>query len=335
MQRPVTIRDVARRAEVSIATVSRVLNAPGKVREHKRKRVEEAIQALGFRPNQMARGLLNKETGGLGIILPYVGGEFFSEFLTCIDKAAQESGFFLMISTSHRNTEAMELVLHNMRSRVDGIMIMASDGKPKMLQSLVGGPGPVIFVNSNAAGLGLETINFDNFMGAFLATEHLIELGHKRIAMLKGPEASFDATERLRGYREALRKHNLKHNPCWELPGDFTPEAGNIAAHKLVTLEPRPTAVFGANDQSTIVLMSVLRSLGLQIPQQMSIVGFDDIPAARYATPPLTSVRVPVGDIGKLAISRLIQAVRKKAGEPETHVLPVELIIRASTTQCN
>lgn len=333
MQRPVTIRDVARHAEVSIATVSRVLNAPDKVRELKRRRVEEAIKVLGFRPNQMARGLLNKETGGIGVILPYVGGEFFSEFLTCIDKAAQENGFFLMISTSHRNTEAMELVLQNMQSRVDGIMIMASDGTPQMLQSLVDGPGPVIFVNTDAAGQGLETVNFDNYTGACLATEHLIELGHTRIAMLKGPEASFDATERLRGYRDTLRKHGLAVDQQLELPGDFTPEAGNIAAHHFMRLDQRPTALFGANDQSTIVLMSVLRSHGIDIPGHLSVVGFDDIPAARYAAPPLTSIRVPVGDIGKLAISRLIQAIRKKADEPETHVLPVELIVRASTTQ--
>lgn len=335
MQRPVTIRDVARHAEVSIATVSRVLNAPDKVRELKRRRVEEAIKALDFRPNQMARGLLNKETGGIGVILPYVGGEFFSEFLTSIDKAAQENGFFLMISTSHRNTEAMELVLQNMRSRVDGIMIMASDGTPQMLQSLDAGPGPVIFVNTDGAGQGLETINFDNYMGACLATEHLIALGHTRIAMLKGPEASFDATERLRGYRDTLKKHRLLTDPELELPGDFTPEAGNTAAQQLLRIENRPTAIFGANDQSTIVLMSVLRSHGIQIPEQMSVVGFDDIPAAQYAAPPLTSIRVPVGAIGKMAINRLIQAIRKKAGEPETHVLPVELIVRASTTRYN
>ena len=335
MTRPVTIRDVAQRAKVSISTVSRVLNAPGKVREDKRKKVEEAIQTLGFRPNEMARGLLKKQTGGLGVILPYVGGEFFSEFLTSIDKAAQENGFFLMISTSHRNTKAMEKVLQNMSSRVDGILVMASDGTPDMIKSLAHGPWPVIFVNTDALELGLESINFDNFAGAYKATKHLIELGHERIAMLMGPTHSYDARERLRGYRAALEDSGLPTDPALELAGDFTPEAGYTAAHKLIELDPRPTAVFGANDQSTIVLMSVVRTFGIKIPEELSVVGFDDIPASRYSAPPLTSVRVPISEVGRTAITRLVEVIREEPASPSSHILPVELIIRESTARRN
>ena len=336
MSRAVTIRDVARAANVSISTVSRVLNSPSMVKEEKRAKVEEAIRTLGFSPNQMARGLLKKETGGLGVILPYVGGEFFSELLTSVDKAAQEQGMFLMISTSHRNTEAMKTVLKNMRSRVDGVMIMASDGTPEMLKSIVNGTSPIVFINTNTSDIdGLETVNFDNFSGAYMATEHLIKLNHKRIAMLKGPEFSFDASERLRGYRRALMDHGIELNHEMEIPGDFTPEAGYLAARSILDINPRPTAIFGANDQSTIALMSVLRNLDVSIPGDISVVGFDDIPAARYAAPPLTSIKVPIWEIGETAIQRLIHLIREKDSPKEHHTHPVVLIERESTAYCS
>ena len=335
MPHTVTIRDVARLAEVSISTVSRVINTPSMVKRDKRVKVEEAIETLGFSPNQMARSLLKKETGGIGVILPYVGGEFFSEFLTSIDKAAQEQGMFLLISTSHRNTEAMRIALHNMRSRVDGVMVMASDGTPDMLRSLEKGANPVVFVNTNTTNIdGLETINFDNFGGAYTATEYLIRLGHTRIAMLKGPEHSFDASERLRGYRQALLDNRIEPDINLEISGDFTPEAGYEAARVLIGIAPRPTAVFGANDQSTIALMSVLRNFDLAIPEEISVVGFDDIPAARYAAPPLTSVRVPIWEIGETAINRLIYLTREKDSTRKHASLSVKLIVRESTTHC-
>ena len=331
MSRSVTIRDVARRANVSISTVSRVLNAPSKVREDKRIKVREAIQALGFSPNQMARGLQKMKTGGLGVILPYVGGEFFSEFLTFIDTAAQEQGLFLLISTSHRNSEAMHGALQNIRSRVDGVMIMASDGTPEMLHSLVNASIPVVFVNTDTKGLQLDTINFDNYGGGYAATEHLLKSGHRRIAMLKGPAFSFDARERLRGYRAALRDYGITPDDRLEIAGDFTPEAGYKAARVLLAIDPRPTAVFGANDQSTIALMSVLRNLDIAIPEDMSVIGFDDIPASRYAAPPLTSVRVPIQDIGEKAIQRLVNRIQGDNVCLELHTFPVELIMRSST----
>lgn len=335
MSRTITIRDVARLADVSISTVSRVINTPSKVKPDKRTKVQEAIRTLGFSPNQVARSLLKKETGGLGVILPYVGGEFFSEFLTSIDKAAQEAGKFLLISTSHRNSEGMRNALLNMRSRVDGVMVMASDGTPEILQSLESGSKPVVFVNTNTLNIpGLETINFNNFDGAYKATQHLIQLGHTRIAMLKGPSHSFDACERHRGYRQALIDHGIGVCEDREIPGDFTPEAGYEAARVLIELSPRPTAVFGANDQSTIALMSVLRNLDISIPSDVSVVGFDDIPAAQYAAPPLTSVRVPIWEIGEMAIERLLQLVHEKGSQRQHHSFPVELVERESTTYC-
>lgn len=332
MSSPVTIRDVARLASVSISTVSRVLNTPSMVREDKRTKVEEAIETLGFIPNQMARGLLKKETGGLGVILPYVAGEFFSEFLTSIDLAAQEYGKFLMISTSHRSAEAMKKVLINMRSRVDGIMVMASDGTAEILKSLVKGSAPVVFVNSNTFDLDLETINFDNFTGGYKATEHLLKLGHRRIAMLKGPDHSYDACERLRGYRQALTDQGVTPDPRLEISGDFSPQAGYAGARVLLDIDPRPTAIFGANDHSSIALMSVLRNQNISVPEDISVVGFDDVPSSRYASPALTTVQVPLWQIGETAIKRLLHLVKDKEGALTTkQVLPVELIEREST----
>ena len=331
MSETVTIRDVARLAKVSISTVSRVLNAPDLVKADKRVRVERAIESLGYVPNQVARNLLKKETGCLGVLLPYVGGEFFSEFLTSIDLTAQQYELFLMISTSHRDSDAMYKAIHSLRPRVDGLLVMASYGNPNKLCKGLSDKTPVVFINTSTEGLVGEAINFDNRAGARIATEHLVRLGHKRIAMLKGPETAYDALERLKGYREVLLENGLETGPHLEIPGDFTPDAGYAAAESLLNINPRPTAVFGANDQSTIAMMSMLRHLGVNIPEELSVVGFDDIPASQYGAPPLTTIRVPLDRLGREAIKRLIYLVKNNNQEPERHTLAVELIERAST----
>lgn len=327
-----TIRDVAKRAGVSISTVSRVLNNTVPVADDKRRRVEEAAEALGYTPNQVARSLLKKETGGLGVLLPYVSGEFFAEFLNGIDQATQQNGCFLMISASHRSADELKVALQGMHQRVDGLIIMAPAAEAAMLETLLPSATPYLLVNTDVAGLPFDALNFDNCRGGYLATEHLLALGHRRIAMLKGPESAFDARERLRGYHEALRAYGVEPDPALEIPGNFSPEAGFQAAETLLGMVPRPTAVFCANDQSAMTLISALQNRGLTVPEALSVVGFDDIPSARYGSPPLTSVHVPIRELGEQTIERLLEIVRGDDGaEPLQRVLPVELVVRAST----
>ncbi len=327
-----TIRDVAQRAEVSISTVSRVLNNSASVDEAKRARVEAAALELGYRPNPAALSLLGQSTGGIGVLLPYIAGDFFSEFLQAIDRATSESGHYLMVSSSHRNLKEFRAVIHGMNRRVDGLIVMSTDVPAETVCEWLPADLPVLFVNTEVADGEIEAINFDNRGGAYRLTEHLVAQGHRRIAFLEGPPHSFDGLARLDGFRSALRDHGIEPDPSLELAGDFTMESGLAAVPALLALDPRPTALFAGNDLSAYGVLSGLREAGLDVPADLALAGFDDVPLTRFTSPTLTTVRAPVREMGQQAIERLLAQIR---GEDGTHHRPVELptevLIREST----
>ncbi len=328
-----TIRDVARRAGVSTSTVSRVLNDTCPVQEDKRLLVLEASRALGYTPNPVARSLLGKKTGGLGVLLPFVGAEFFSEFLTGLDQGAQENGFFLVVSTSHRHLDEFDAAMQVMEKRVDGMIIMAPELNAHEAESIAKAESPVVFVNTYVEGHPFDVINFDNYGGAYAVTRHLLDLGHRRIALIKGPVNARDAQERTRGYRAAMGEAGIIDTARLEFPGDYTQEAGYEAARVLLRATPRPTSIVAANDYCAIGTMHALHEAGIAMPEEMAVAGFDGIVSTRYTQPPLTSVHVPMREIGIRAINRLVDRIEgvKRDEGPERHVVPVELIARKST----
>ena len=326
-----TIRDVARHAGVSISTVSRVLNGTAQVNEDKRKRVEQAIQELNFIPNQAARSLVQKTTQGIGVLLPSLGGEFFSEFLHGIDAATRASGYHVLISASHGSLEELRIAVMSMHQRVDGLIIMSPENDGEAIKQLVPSDIPVVSINGKESAAPFDTINFDNQQGAFLATEYLISKGHRRIAFLKGIENAYDGKERLKGYRDTLIKHGIQPQAALELEGDFSPQGGYHAVQVLLKIEPLPTAVFCANDQSAIGLMAALQNAGLSIPEDMSVIGFDDIPGAKLTAPALTTINVGVRELGATAIKLFLD--KEPDRTPAHHVLPVKLVERDSTLQ--
>ncbi len=332
----ITIRDVAAYAGVSISTVSRVLNDTCAVRPDKRKRVEEAVATLGYTPNPAARSLLKRETGGLGILLPFIGGEFFSEFLESIDLVARKHGFFLMISTSHRNEEEFKAVLRSMYRRVDGLLVMAPEMVTRDLFNLAWKAGPTVFVNTNVDMPNAQVFNFDNFGGIYTMTRHLLELGHRRLAFIKGPEAAYDAHERLEGFRAAVAEYpdvtayELLARP--EKDHDsYSQEAGYLAGCQALGLAERPTAIVGANDQTAIGAIRALSKAGVRVPEECSVTGFDDVPSARYTTPPLTTVHVPLREVGRRAIEALIGQIRGLPSTGTPGLITVEPVLRQST----
>lgn len=325
-----TIRDVAKRARVSIATVSRVLNNTAQVNSDKRQRVEEAIESLGFVPNKVARSLVQKKTKGVGVLLPSLGGEFFSEFLQGIDDASRNEGHYVLISASHGNIEELEIALKGMHQRVDGLIIMAPEHDGMSIKHLIADDSPVVLINSACSDAPFDIMTVDNFDGAFRATSYLYETGHRQIAMLKGREGTHDGLQRLAGYRNALEANGITPQPELEIAGDFSPQGGYKAAGALLDLKPRPTAVFCANDQSAIGLMAALQNKGIKIPEDISIIGFDDIPSAQLTAPALTSVRINVRQLGIKAVERLMDMSTNKS--PQHCVLPVELVVRQTTT---
>jgi len=328
----VTIRDVARQAEVSISTVSRVLNNPKTVREEKRRRVLEAVKRLGYRPNPAARSLLKKKTGGLGVLVPYVSGEFFSEFLHGIDRAARDAGYFILISTSHYDTEELATALQGMDRRVDGLLVMAPTMDLGSLSDLLVQSGPVVYVNTPVGEQEVDQVQFDNFGGFHALARHLLHLGHRRIALLRGPEKATDALARLEGFRKAMAEvpGSERIELSSELEG-YTQEAGYEMAHAALDLSPRPIALMAANDQAAIGALAALKEAGVRVPEEMSVTGFDDVSSARFAAPPLTTARVPVWELGAVAARQLIARVKGAASEPVHLTFPVEVIVRDST----
>lgn len=328
---PVTIRDVARAAGVSVATVSRVLNGKSSVTEATQERVRAAIRELEYVPHGGARSLTTRRTHVVGVVLPEMVGAFFSEIIRGIDRIARPEGYHVLVSGSHSEAAETQAVLRALHGQVDGLILMFPGPGIESLDRSLPPQTPVLLLHG-AGETGRPTLRVDNRRGARMAVEHLLDLGHRRIALIGGPEGNADAEERRAGYREALAGRGLTPEAPFELPGDFREESGFAAAARLAGLEPRPSAVFAANDAMAIGCLAGLRAAGLGVPADLSLVGFDDVPTARYLTPALTTVRVPIAEIGSRAMERMLAMVfgRDDPGEHHEVVVPT-LSIREST----
>ncbi len=334
-----SIKEVALKAGVSIATVSRVINDKGPVAEETRRRILATIDQLRYVPHGAARSLITNQTDTIGVLLPDLYGEFFSEVIRGIDLAARRSGFHVLISGFHSDRAEIEAVLRALRGRVDGLIVLSPDVDAQGLRRNLPETLPVVLlntringrINGRAGGGELDAINVDNHGGAFAMVRHLAGLGHRRIALICGPAENADARERLRGYRDALRAEGIELSAALEMPGDFSEDSGYRAGQRLLTLEPRPEAVFAANDSMAIGCLFALREAGVRVPEDVALAGFDDIPIARYVTPPLSSVHVPIAELGERAMERLLHAVeRKNAHERRQETVPTTLVVRGS-----
>jgi LacI family transcriptional regulator len=325
----ITIKDVARAAGVSVATVSRVQNGSALVKETTRRRVGEVAERMGYTPNGAARSLITSRTNTLGVLLPDLYGEFFSEVIRGIDQAAQRHGHHLLVSSSHDDRSAVETALRSMRGRVDGLIVMWPDLDEAGVPSLPAG-FPVVLLNAPFGPYGFDVITVANYDGAYAMVDHLLDLGHRRIAIIKGIEGNADAAERLRGYRGALASAGLGAAAI-EVAGLFDEASGFRAANELLRRQIRPSAIFAANDAMAIGALSALRQAGLRVPDDMALAGFDDIPMARYLDPPLSSVHVDISALGEHATLRLLAAVRsKEKHQPRAETLPTTLVLRRS-----
>lgn len=328
----VTIHDVAAQAGVSVATVSRVLNGKEVVREETLRQVLAAAKALSYVPNVAARALSIRRSQTVGIVLPDVHGEFFSELIRGIDVAARGAGYHILVSGSHSDVGEMLDVLEAMRGRVDGLVVMAPDVALVPLHQTLPSDLPLVLLNSTADGR--DAITIDNYGGAQAMMRHLADLGHARIAFLKGPAQNADARERLRGFRDAMR--DLGATPAalrrLELAGEFTEESGHEAALQILKIKPRPTAIFAANDSMAVGALAALAEAGVEVPREISVTGFDDIPIARYIAPPLTTIRVDIADLGRRAFGLLLGAIDQPAATARRRdCIATTLVVRKSS----
>ena len=328
----VTIKDVARKAKVSVASVSRALNGHRSMTADTRKRILAAAKKLHYTPHSAARTLITRRTQTIGALLPDLHGEFFSELIRGIDLAARARGLHLLVSSSHGNAAEAAAALHAMQGRVDGLLLMSPHVDAQLLRRNLRSERPTVLMNTPLKRARCAVLNVDNYGGAFAMVQHLVGCGRRRIALIAGPEGNFDAVERLRGYHAAMARF-APSIPPQVLRGDFTEEAGHRAGQELLANKLRPQAVFATNDMMAVGCLYAFRERGLRVPDDIAVTGFDDIPFARLIAPALTTVRVRIADFGARALERLVAMIEDSADaarEKHGQLLGTELVVRQS-----
>jgi LacI family transcriptional regulator len=324
-----TIKDVAMRARVSTASVSRVLNGSGAVTEPTRQRVLRAAQHLRYTPHEAARSLITRRTRTIGVLLPDIHGEYFSELISGIDHAARLRGLQLLVSSSHGDADEAAAALRAMNGRVDGVLVMSPYLDAHALDEALPSMLPAVLLNTPEDAGRAPAFVIDDFGGAKAMVEHLRALGYQRIAHITGPDGNYESAERLRGFQAALGR-TLAANAV-VLAGNFTEESGHLAGQQLAATEPRPDAIFAANDMMAIGCLFALREAGLRVPGDIALAGFDDIPIARYVSPRLTTVRAQTTELGRQALDALAHAIDEPGdGKFARHTLGTQLVVRES-----
>ena len=329
-----TIRQVADKAGVSVTTVSHVINNTRFVSDVLRERVQRAMTELNYRPNALARSLRLGQTHTLGLILPDSANPFFAEIGHAIEAAAFERGYSVILCNTE-NDPAKELLYANVleNRQVDGMIFVAAGGNHEALSSIVRNGLPLVLVDRDLGGLGVDAVTTNNYQGGLLATRHLIELGHTIIGCITGPSDLTPSAERVTGYSDALKEADLKAKGTLFVRGDFHVPSGLTAATHLLQQDPRPTALFVCNDLMAIGALHAAAQLGLRVPDDVAIVGFDDIELASYTIPPLTTVCQPKQEIGHTAIQLILDRMASPARSPRHEILRPQLMIRASSTR--
>ena len=326
----VTIKDVAREARVSVASVSRALNGLQNVTSETRERILGVVRDLRYMPHGGARSLITRRTQTIGVLLPDLHGEYFSEIIRGIDLAARARGLHLLVSSSHGDAVEASAAIRAMRGRVDGLLVMSPHANADFLADNLPDDLPSVLLNTRVAGHQYSSLTVDNYRGACAMVRHLAGCGHRRIAFISGPTNNFESEERLRGYRETLASL-VPGSPEQVLRGDFSEESGYRAGQLLLAQSRRPEAVFAANDMTAIGCLFALNEAGLQVPHDIALTGFDDIPMARFVTPPLTTVRVRISEMGARALERLTLAIDSPEREKRSaQTITPELVVRTS-----
>ena len=327
-----TIHDIARRVGVSAGTVSRALSRPEKVLPATRERIEQAAAALGYVPNAVARTLKTQRSGRILITVPDIGNPFFAQILKGAEEAAQAAGYAVLLGDTQHQPEREERYAQMLpRKEADG-MIVLGHRLPPTARGMVnrhGATAPVVNGCEFDPSLGIPSVHIDNAAAARTAMEHLYALGHERIAVVGGPADNPLHRQRLEGARAAARARGCLRGLSVE-PGDFSVESGHAAASRLLARSPAPTAAFCFSDQMALGVLAGCRDLGIRVPEDFSIVGFDDLAWSRYLSPPLTTISQPMREIGVRTVNLLL-AILDATEVPHQQTLDFNLVVRGST----
>jgi LacI family transcriptional regulator, galactose operon repressor len=324
-----TIADVAAKAGVSTATVSRVLAGVGRARPETQARVLEAARELDYRPSEVARSLKRRSTQTLGLIITDIENPYFPQLVRSVEDAARAAGYSVLLCNAADDPEREAFYLDLLvERRVDGLVIAASSLGARQGDWLTAPPIPVVLVNTAAPEADVPTIMSDNQSGSRMVAEHLLGLGHRRFGYLMPPPRHVDAPDRLAGVRRALREADLAPEALQVARGEALVWGGEVAADELLDRSPETTAFVAYNDLMAIGALRALRRRGRRVPAEASVAGFDDVAMAAYVDPPLTTIAQRTDEMGRWAVARL---VGEEGLGPSSVLLPVDLRIREST----
>ncbi len=327
-----TIRDVADAAQVSTSTVSHVINETRYVSPATRQRVLQAMAELKYSPNRLARSLRSSESMTLGVLLPNSANPYFAEILLGIEAACFDLGYNIIMGNANDDRDRELAYLQVLISRqVDGILLISTGAYNESVALLASHETPVVMVDRSADIPTVDEIFTANKDGGLLATNYLLQLGHRRIGCITGPSFLTPSAERVAGYYEALELAGIPVQDELVVTGNFQHESGYQACRRLLQLTPPPTAIFACNDLMAVGALCAIHEAGLRVPDDVSVIGYDDIPLADYTVPRLTTIAQPARQIGRMAVEQLVARLKKAHdAPPRQEVLPVSLVERDS-----
>ena len=329
-----TIKDVARLVGVSTATVSHVINNTRHVSEGLKKKILEAIDELHYHPNAVARSLVKKKTHTIGIIISDILNPFYTAIVRGIEDVTYESGYNVMLCNSDEDPEKEVLYIQILlERRIDGLVISSAfqDGVHPLISKLK--MVPLVTIVRKVRGSACDSVFGDNVEGVYQAVRHLIQLGHRRIAIISGPRGLSSGEERLLGYQKALGDHGITVDSNFIKFGDFKRESGYTLTKEVLQQKEGPTALFVANNQMTIGALNAVNELSLRVPEDLSLASFDDMEWYSFLNPPLTTVEQSPYVMGKTAGEMLLQRINRKRKGVKKIVIPSRLIVRQSTAE--
>lgn len=329
-----TIREVAESAGVSYATVSHVINNTRLVSPETRERVLAAMKALNYRPNALARSLRQGKTNTIGLVLPDSANPFFAEISRSIEDEAFKKGYSVFLCNTELDTQR-ELFYVDVLSKkqVDGIIFVAAGDQADSLDFLLERNMPVVMIDRDVPNVEVDAVLTDHQLGGFLATRHLLDLGHRRIACIAGPSSITPSAERMIGYRRALEEAGIPYDENLVVRGDYHAQSGMEITHFFLKMNPRPTAIFALNDLMALGALRAAAEAGYSVPRDLAVVGYDDLEITHFTNPPLTTIAQPKKEIGAQAINLLVDRMSRKSRAPSRLVLAPELIVRRSTKE--
>ncbi len=328
----VTSKEIAREAGVSTATVSRVFNQPEKVRPATRELVLKIMKRHHYVSDGMAVALASRRSQMLGLIIPTITNSIYASCTQALKRIAQDAGYSVLIGISEYSVEHEDMLIHRlMERRIEGLILTGAERDPLLYEKIRHNNLPFVVTWQLVHDNEFPSVSFDNYKAARTAVEHLVSLGHRRIGLICGrTDVNDRARDRRRGYEAVLRKYGIDVDARLIFERDFEFVEGRAAMNRLLSIDPRPTAAFCANDIQAIGALYECRESGIRVPEDLSIIGFDDLPIAQYTWPQLTTIRVPASEMGRRAAESLLTAL--KTGQPPLSVeLPTDLIIRGST----